>query len=434
MSIIDLIAKKRDGAEWSEKEIEFILHSFVKGSLPDYQMAALLMIIYYQGLSQKELLVWTQTKMSSGSTLDLSDLPGPKIDKHSTGGVGDKTSLIVVPLVASLGVKVPMICGRGLGFTGGTVDKLESIPGFKTDLSLSRAKEILTEIGSVMMEQTDEIVPADKKLYALRDVTATVESIPLIASSILSKKCAEGIDGVVFDVKFGDGSFSPSKTKAASLAKALVNLAQKLKLQGVAVLSSMDQPLGFAIGNALEVEEAIEVMKGKGPKDLRELSLYLAAWVLVLGKMAKNPKEGIKKAEKALDQGLALVQFRRMVDAQGGNSRVIDHPWLFPQPLERLNIRSPKNGFLKKIHTRRIGELLRNLGAGRMRLGELIDPSVGLLLSKKVGDSLSKGESLATLHLSSTSRENLNEKELESLFEITPRPHKPLPLIGPVIR
>jgi pyrimidine-nucleoside phosphorylase len=351
-----------------------------------------------------------------GESLDLSDLSGPKIDKHSTGGVGDKTSLILCPWVASLGVKVPMMSGRSLGFTGGTIDKLESIPGFRTDWSLHEAKEILKRIGCVMMAQSAEVAPADKKLYALRDVTGTVESIPLIASSILSKKIAEGIDGLVLDVKFGDGAFFHSKKEARHLAHTLVNLAKKMKLKAVAILSSMEQPLGMAVGNALEVGEAIEVLKGRGAEDLKKISITLVAWMLVLAGAAKNSAEGLRKADEALHKGLALQKFREIVEAQGGDPRIVEDPTLLPQAPKKFMILSPRSGFLKKIHTRGLGELLRMLGAGRIQLGDAIDPSVGFVFFKKLGDRVLKGETLGVLHVGTSLTEETSEEKFQALL------------------
>jgi pyrimidine-nucleoside phosphorylase len=438
---VGLIAKKRDGETLFEEEIDFLIRAFAKGEISDYQMAALLMSVYFQGLSPQELSSWTRGMIASGSTLDLSDLKEPKIDKHSTGGVGDKTSLILVPLAAALGLKVPMVCGRALGFTGGTIDKLESIPGFRVDLSLSEAKSILRNVGGVMMAQSSEIAPADKKIYALRDVTATVESIPLIASSIVSKKAAEGIDGVVFDVKSGDGAFFISKPQATLLAKTLVDLSRRMKLKAVAVLSSMDQPLGYTVGNAVEVAEALELMrpvpskieKGGGPQDLKHLTLDLAGWMLLLAGKVRSHQEGCRSASQALEKGWALKKFREMIEAQGGDSRIVEDPSRLPQPKLKISLLAPRAGFLSRIHTRRLGEFLRTLGAGRLRLGEAIDPAVGMVFAKKIGASVKRGELIAVLHAGSVSLENM-EGEALSLFEISRTKPRPIPLIHRVIR
>jgi pyrimidine-nucleoside phosphorylase len=434
MTILDWIAHKRGGGELEENEIHSILKDFTEGHLPDYQMSSLLMAICFQGLSSRELFSWTKAMTEEGERLDLSDLPGPKIDKHSTGGVGDKTSLILCPWVASLGVWVPMMSGRSLGFTGGTVDKLEAIPGFRTDWSLHEAKEILKRVGCVMMAQSAEVAPADKKLYALRDVTGTVESIPLIASSILSKKCAEGIDGLVLDVKFGEGAFFQSKKAARHLAHALVSLAKKMKLKSVALLSSMEQPLGMAVGNALEVGEALEVLKGRGAPDLKKLTLSLAAWMLVLAGVARNSADGIRKADEALHKGLALQKFREIVEAQGGDPRIVEDPTLLPQAPKKIMILSPRSGFLKRIHTRQLGELLRLLGAGRIQLGDAIDPSVGFVFFKKLGDRILKGETLGVLHVGTSLTDETSEEKFQDLFEISARPSIVPDLLGPILR
>src|SRR4030095_4081288 len=391
-SILEIILSKRNGEEIPAPGLHALLQSYVSGRIPDYQMAAFLMAVYLRGFSFRELAAWTRGMVETGSTLDLSGFQTPKIDKHSTGGVGDKTSLILTPLVASLGITVPMICGRSLGFTGGTIDKLESIPGLRTALSLPEDHRILANIGCVMMAQSPEIAPADRKLYALRDVTGTVESIPLIASSILSKKAAEGIEGVVFDVKFGDGSFLPSLSQASLLAKTLVKLSGLLKLKAIAVLSSMEQPLGNAVGNAVEIEEALEVMKGAGPKDLKDLTLSLGAWMLVLAQKAPSFKGGLAQAREALEKGAALGKFRRMVEAQGGDGSGVEDSSRLPRPVRKLKLLSLQSGFLTKIHTRRLGEFLRATGAGRSRLGDSVDPAAGVVLTKKLGDRVQKRE------------------------------------------
>jgi len=429
---LKIVVAKRNGKELDEGQIGELMKAYVSGRLPDYQMAAFLMAVYFRGFSFAETAAWTRAMVESGTVLDLKDFSGPKIDKHSTGGVGDKTSLILTPLVASLGITVPMICGRSLGFTGGTIDKLESIPGFRTALSLMEARRILAKTGCVMMAQSEEVAPADRKLYALRDVTGTVESVPLIASSILSKKAAEGIEGVVFDVKFGDGAFFRSLSEASRLAKTLVKLSGLLKLKSVALLSSMEQPLGNAVGNALEVEEAIEVMKGGGPKDLKDLTLSLAGWMLVLGSKAKNFKDGFSQAREALETGAALNKFREVVEAQGGEGRVVEDPSLLPQAGRRLKLNSLQSGFLSKIHTRRLAEFLRSSGAGRSRLGESVDPAVGLVLLKKLGDKVKKGEPVAVLHVGPTASPSL--EEVSSLFEVTRKKVRSPALVRRVFR
>ncbi len=432
--MIENIIQKRNGGELSSEAIQNILHSFVKGEIPDYQMAALLMAIYYRGFSAQELSCWTRTMMCSGKSLDLSEFSSPKIDKHSTGGVGDKTSLIVAPLVASLGVMVPMICGRSLGFTGGTVDKLESISGFQTSFTLKEAKKILKRVGVIMMAQSEEIAPADRKLYALRDVTATVESIPLIASSIVSKKAAEGIGGVVFDVKFGDGAFLQEASRARMLAKELVQLSKQMKLKSVAVLSSMDEPLGDAIGNSVEIEESIQVLKGNGPQDVRKLSLLLSAWMLVLAKKTSTLPQAMRKVTDALDQGLALRKFRELLMAQGGDVRVIEEVSCLPQPQFQVELFATTSGFLNKIHTRKMGDFLRGLGAGRLQLKDKVDPSVGIRLFKKVGDSVKRGERLALLQGGKKVKNPDIGLKCLSLFEVGLKPVKPTSLLGGIVR
>jgi pyrimidine-nucleoside phosphorylase len=393
-----LIQKKRDGAELSAAEVEAFFGGFLRGDVTDYQMAALLMAIYFRGLSAAELAALVDAMLASGVRLDLSDIVAAKVDKHSTGGVGDKVSIPLAPLVASLGVPVPMMSGRGLGYTGGTVDKLESIPGFRVDLPLERFRAQLDRIGCALITQTEAIVPLDRRLYALRDVTGTVESIPLIASSIMSKKIAEGIDALVLDVKVGNGAFLPERERAEELARTMIGIGEAYGREVVALLTAMDRPLGHAIGNALEVEEAIHLLRGDGPPDLRELTLALAAEMLVLGGRSGGPAEARRDAERALSDGRALEKMRQIIDAQGGDAHVLDDPARLPQASVRHVVRSPRRGVVTSFDVRAIGLAAVELGAGRRTLGSAIDPAVGIFLTAKPGDPIDSGEAFATIH------------------------------------
>jgi pyrimidine-nucleoside phosphorylase/thymidine phosphorylase len=394
---VDLIRRKRQGGTLEPTEIRWLVDGLCSGTVPDYQWTALLMAILWQGMDAEETESLTDAMMHSGTIVDLSMIPGRKVDKHSTGGVGDKTSLILAPIVAACGVPVPMVSGRGLGHTGGTLDKLESIPGFNIHLDLDGYKRVLTDCGLVLIGQTQEIAPADKRIYALRDATATVESIPLITASILSKKLAEGIDGLVLDVKTGDGAFMERLEDSRALAESMCRIGRGLGKEIVALITRMDQPLGQAVGNAVEVAECVRVLRGEGPEDLRDLSLALAAEMLVLGGVAPSREEATEQCFRAINSGAALDHFRRVVEAQGGDPRAIDDLTLLPVPKLLRDIPSPRKGFVSSCRARPIGHAAMLLGAGRSHAEDQIDPSVGVLLHKKLGDRVNEGEPLCTV-------------------------------------
>ena len=396
MFVYEIIRKKLDGEKNSAEEIRQLVMGFVRGEVAPEQMAAWLAAVYIHGLSDEETWWLTETMAKSGRTIDLSSIEGIKVDKHSTGGVGDKVSIVVVPLVAAAGVPVAKLTGRALGHTGGTADKLESIPGMRLNLSEEEFVAQVKRIGCAIAVATEDIAPADKKIYALRDKTATIASIPLIVSSILSKKLAGGADAFVFDVKFGDGAFMRRLEDAKALAEALVRVANLAGKKAVAVLSSMEQPLGRAIGNAVEVAEAIDVLKGNGPDDVRELCLAVAAQMLWLGGAVTNPDEGRSKAMELLQSGAALEKFRQLVSAQGGDASIVEDPKKLPQPSYRVEVRAEQSGVIAKIATRKLGLISGQLGATRMG-AEKIDPSAGIIVLKKVGENVESGETLAIL-------------------------------------
>ncbi len=429
MNVAELILKKRDGFALAEAEITFLVEGYTAGRIPDYQMAAFCMAVFHRGMTAEETLGLTRAMLQSGSALDFSSLPGLKLDKHSTGGVGDKTSLIIAPLVAAAGAYVPMISGRGLGFSGGTLDKLESIPGFTVQLPLSRFRAVLEQVGCAMIGQTDEIAPADRKLYALRDVTATVESIPLICASIMSKKLAEGLDGLVLDVKTGAGAFMPTFEQASDLAQSLVDIGSGLGTQTVALITDMNQPLGKAVGNALEVQEAIETLKGSGPQDLSLLSEKLSSRMLSLSADSAEPGRARTRVAEALSSGRALEKFARMVEAQGGNPRVIDNTSLLPQAAWQQVIESPSEGFVTGVNAKTVGRASMALGAGREIVDSRIDPSVGILLNKKIGDRVEKGEPLCTVFYNQPARFESVRQPLLAAFAISSDRVEPPPLI-----
>ncbi|NIM98841.1 MAG: thymidine phosphorylase [candidate division Zixibacteria bacterium] len=418
MHIYEIIGKKRDKERLTQKEIEYFISGYTQGQIPDYQASALLMAIFLNGMDEHETFHLTQAMMNSGRVVDLKSIQGIKVDKHSTGGVGDKVSLILAPLVASCGVKVPMISGRGLGHTGGTLDKLESIPGFRTDLTLRRFVTNLRDLGVCMIGQTAEIAPADKKLYALRDVTATVNSVPLIASSIMSKKLAEGADAFVFDVKVGNGAFMQKRSDAVLLAKTLIRIAKRFKKRAMALITDMNEPLGETVGNSIEVIEAIHALKGKAPKDLMGVTMALGARMLVLGKKAKNPREAEAKLSEAIRTGKALSKFQQMVKVQGGNPKVVDDFGLLPWARFRLLISSRREGYVHSVDTRKIGLCGVTLGAGREKLDSPIDPSVGMLIKKKVGDSVKRNEPLAVVFANSLKKARLACQEIRQAYGI----------------
>lgn len=397
MVIPSLIQHKRDGhplspAQWSE-----LIREYTAGRVPDYQMSALLMAVVWRGLAPDELAALTDAMLESGDRLDFDGIARQVVDKHSTGGVGDKVSLLLAPMVSSCGVGIPMMSGRGLGHTGGTLDKLESIPGFRTALSLREAKEQVERIGCAMLGQTPEIAPADKRLYALRDVTGTVESIPLIAASIMSKKLAEGLDGLVLDVKTGSGAFLPELTRALELARTMIGLGQAHGCPTVALLTAMDRPLGRACGNALEVEEAIGGLRGEGPPDLMEVTYALGVEMLVLVGAAADAPEARRRLEETVSSGRALETFARIIEAQGGNPSVVEDPSVLPQAAEVEVFRASQDGVVVTVEPRRLGRAILELGGGRRTMEEDVEPSVGFVIPIKPGDRVQAGEPLASV-------------------------------------
>jgi len=397
MTARDLIQKKRDGKTLAESEINFFIHAYLSGEIADYQMSALLMAIYFQGMNFDETVTLTRIMRDSGEIVDFSPLPGIKVDKHSTGGVGDKVSLILAPLVAAAGVYVPMISGRSLGHTGGTLDKLESIPGFKTRLSLKRFKKQVEEIGACLIGQTEEICPADRRIYAMRDATATVQSMPLICSSILSKKLAEGINALVLDVKVGNGAIFEDAAAAEELAMHLIRAATAFNLKTVALLTDMSQPLGVAIGNWVEVCEAIDVLKGRGPEDTKKVTLALGAIMLQLAGKASDLADGMKQLAALLENGAAWRKFLEIVQAQEGDITFLENRDKYPTPKHRLEVKAETDGYLTAINAREIGRLCMLLGAGRKTVADAVDYTAGMLLHKKIGDRVRAGEPLFTL-------------------------------------
>jgi pyrimidine-nucleoside phosphorylase len=401
MRAVDLIRKKRDSGENSREEIDFLVSGYTRGDIPDYQMAAWLMAAWIRGMSRSELAALTEVMLYSGEVLNLSDLPGKKVDKHSTGGVGDKTSLILAPMVAAGGLIVPMISGRGLGHTGGTLDKLEAIPGFNVHLSLDQFRGTLRECGMGLIGQTAEIAPADKKIYALRDVTSTVENIGLICASIMSKKLAEGIDCLVLDVKTGSGAFMKREEDAVRLAEVMVETGKRMGKKVVALITDMDQPLGRAAGHSTEVIECIDVLNGRGPADLRELSIELSAWMFYLGERSKSVDEGRRLAETMIASGQAKEKFKQGIRLQGGDERVVDEPHLLPTARFHLDVVSENSGYITGTNCEQFGIALAVLGGGREKREDTIDHGVGLEFRKRIGDRVEKGEPLATIHYNS---------------------------------
>lgn len=400
MLFVELIRKKRDGQELTREEIEAIVTGYTRGDFPDYQVSAFLMAALIRGLTRAETAVLTEAMLNSGETLNFSDLPGVKVDKHSTGGVGDKTSLLLSPIVAAGGLYVPMISGRGLGHTGGTLDKLEAIPGFNVNVSLRQFREILRKVGCAMIGQTAEIAPADKKLYSLRDVTGTVESPYLICASIMSKKLAEGIDALVLDVKTGSGAFMKDPKDAEFLAKLMVETGQRMGKKVVALLTDMDQPLGRYIGNALEVEECIQLLRGEvnGNRDLVELTHELAAWMFYLGGRTPSVEAGKKLSEELLANGKALSKFRELVEAQGGNPAVCDDTSLLPKAKFATDITAGREGYVHSIQSEQMGFASLILGGGRLAKEDTVDPSVGIVVHKKIGNSVHRNDPICTIH------------------------------------
>jgi pyrimidine-nucleoside phosphorylase len=432
---VDVIRKKRDGGELTSAEIDYLVQGCTSGEIPDYQVSAWLMAVVLRGLTRTETSALTDSMLHSGEVLDLSDLPGNKVDKHSTGGVGDKTSLILAPLAAAAGLFVPMISGRGLGHTGGTLDKLESIPGFNVNLSMPQFRHVLSACGCAMIGQTSEIAPADRKLYALRDVTGTVESPYLICASIMSKKLAEGIDALVLDVKTGSGAFMKQDEDAVFLAQLMVETGERMGKKMVALITNMDQPLGLNVGNSLEIEEALQVLRGNGPEDLKDLCLELAAWMLHLGGAAGTPEQGKTSAQQLLASGKALEKFRRMVTLQGGDVRSIDEPGRLPQSKFKLDVASPKEGFIAAINCETIGTASVALGGGREKKEDSVDPAVGIVLHRKLGDQVATGEPLCTIHHNSDARAAQATRLFLESYQIADAPPAfQKPLIHRIIR
>ncbi len=419
---IDVIRKKRDGLELSRTEIEGLVNAYTRGDIPDYQVSAWLMAVVLRRMTRAETAALTDAMLRSGDVLDLSSLPARKVDKHSTGGVGDKTSLVLAPLAAAAGVAVPMISGRGLGHTGGTLDKLEAIPGFNVNLPVSEFRRLLETCGCAMIGQTAEIAPADRKLYALRDVTGTVESPYLICASIMSKKLAEGIDALVLDVKTGSGAFMKSQQDATFLAELMVETGERMGKHVVALITDMDQPLGTMIGNALEVIEVVEVLRGGGPEDLRELCLELAAWMLQLGGAAETMSEGKQQSARLIRSGAALEKFRQMIELQGGDPRVIDDTSHLPQAQHTMKVAGAGAGYVAAMQCEQIGTACVILGGGRERKEDAVDPSVGIVLHKKVGDHVGAGEPLATIYYNAEAKAQRARQLIEASCQIADSP------------
>ncbi|MGD8306070.1 MAG: thymidine phosphorylase [Ignavibacteria bacterium] len=407
MNIVELIIKKRDGKSLTKAEISYLVDSFTKGNIPEYQFSSFLMAVFLQGMNKKETADLTEAMLFSGKVVDLSKIRGPKIDKHSTGGVGDKTSLIIAPVLASAGINVPMISGRGLGHTGGTVDKLESIPGFKTDLNLTQYKSILKKCGAVLIGQTKDIAPADKLIYSLRDVTGTIGSIPLITGSIMSKKLAEGIDGLVLDVKTGNGAFMKKMKDAEALALSLISTARSFNKNVIAFITDMNQPLGNYIGNWFEVYESIKVLRGEVRGDLLELSLALSGAMIYLGGQAPSIKGGIETAREIINCGNAFNKFIEMVKLQGGDINYILKPEKYPKSKYVKRVISGKNGFIAAINNYNIGMSALELGAGRKRMTDRIDPKAGIIFKIKIGDRIKKGDVIAEIHSDDKNKNNV---------------------------
>jgi pyrimidine-nucleoside phosphorylase len=400
LAVPELIARKREGQRLSDADIHDLIAGFMDGSVADYQMSALAMAIYFEGMDFDETVAMTLAMRDSGTVLSFDEIEAPKVDKHSTGGVGDKVSICLAPIVAACGVVVPMMSGRGLGHTGGTLDKLEAIPGFRVDLSVPKFRSQLRKIGCALIGQTGDLAPADKRLYALRDVTGTVESIPLITSSILSKKLAEGIDALVLDVKVGRGAFMKTEEDARKLARSLVRVGTLAGKRVSALLTDMDSPIGYTIGNAVETAEALEILHGKGPEDLRELTYQLAAEMLRAGGVAKSKAQALRRISQVVNDGSALDKMRKIVKAQGGDPRVVDSPDRLSLARNRSTIRAPKDGYIRDLDPLELGRTSMGLGAGRNRAEDSVDPGAGVRLHVQLGDQVQTGDPLATLYSS----------------------------------
>jgi len=419
MRTVDLIQRKRDGGELDSGEISYLVDGYTRGEIPDYQMSAFLMAVFFAGMTDREVSTMTDCMIRSGETVDLSGVKGVKVDKHSTGGVGDKTSLIVAPLAAAAGVIVPMMSGRALGHTGGTLDKLESIPGFRTDLTVEQAQAQLSEIGLVFIGQSDRVAPADGKLYALRDVTATVESIALIASSIMSKKLAEGLDALVLDVKVGSGAFIKKQVDARRLAQMMVGIGRRVDKRVQALITDMNQPLGYAVGNALEVMEVSQTLMNQGPPDLTRLSMQLAARMIFLAKITPTLEEARHLAENKLVDGSGYRKFKQVIQAQGGNPQALDKFELLPNATGMREITSPRAGYVSAIEAEDIGRASTLMGAGRDRKDDRIDPAVGVILEVKVGEKVDAGAVLCRLYYTNEERVEEASELVEGAFRVS---------------
>ncbi|QPA29930.1 pyrimidine-nucleoside phosphorylase [Thermaerobacillus caldiproteolyticus] len=415
MRMVDLIAKKRDGYALTNEEIQFIINGYTNGDIPDYQMSAFAMAVFFQGMTEEETTALTMAMVHSGDVIDLSKINGIKVDKHSTGGVGDTTTLVLGPLVASVGVPVAKMSGRGLGHTGGTIDKLESVPGFHVEIDNDEFIQLVNKNKIAVIGQTGNLTPADKKLYALRDVTATVNSIPLIASSIMSKKIAAGADAIVLDVKTGAGAFMKELDGARQLAKAMVEIGKRVGRKTMAIISDMSQPLGYAIGNSLEVKEAIDTLKGQGPDDLEELCLTLGSHMVYLAEKASSLEEARAMLEKAIRDGDALETFKTFLRAQGGDASVVDDPSKLPQAKYQFELEAREDGYVEEIVADEVGTAAMLLGAGRATKESTIDLAVGLVLRKKVGDEVKKGESLVTIYSNTEHVDEVKQKLINSI-------------------
>lgn len=416
MRMVDIIEKKRDGHELTTAEINFFIEGYTKGEIPDYQASALAMAIYFQDMNDRERADLTRAMVESGDTIDLSAIDGVKVDKHSTGGVGDTTTLVLAPLVASLGIPVAKMSGRGLGHTGGTIDKLESIAGFHVELTREQFIDLVNRDKVAVIGQSGNLTPADKKLYALRDVTGTVNSIPLIASSIMSKKIAAGADAIVLDVKTGDGAFMKTQEDAEKLAHAMVRIGNHVGRKTIAIISDMSQPLGFAIGNALEVKEAIETLQGKGPKDLTELVLTLGSQMVILAGKAKTSEEAKEMLLDAIHSGKALAKFKEFLANQGGDASIVDDLTKLPQAKYKIELPAKQSGFVSRMIADEIGIASMILGAGRATKEDVIDLAVGLVLHKKVGDKVEEGESILTIYSNRENVEDVKQKLYDNIF------------------
>ncbi|WP_044196060.1 thymidine phosphorylase [Hyalangium minutum] len=425
----ELIKAKRDGRELDPDSIREFIAAYTRGDVPDYQMSAMCMAVFFKGLNPVELGAWTQAMLESGEVLDLSETPGIKVDKHSTGGVGDKVSLSLAPLAAACGVPVPMISGRGLGHTGGTLDKLESIPGFKVDLSVADYRRLVRDVGACLIGQTATLAPADKKLYALRDVTATVDCLPLIASSIMSKKLAEGIDALVLDVKTGSGAFMKRLEDSRALARTMIGIGTQMKRKVTALITDMDQPLGRAVGNALEVIEAVDMLRGKAPADYTEVTLALTAEMLVLGGKAANEAQARQLLQRAMDDGSALRKLKEIVQVQGGDPLAIDDYSRLPQAKATADVLAPGDGFVTGIDTEAVGLAAVALGAGRQRVDSRIDPAVGFTLLRKVGEPVKAGEPVVRVHYNDAGPLQDVKARLLAAYRFGPQAPAPRPLI-----